>query len=504
MAQRGEISVIVADITDRFGRGDAVAQLEILARLAGARVEYAQPGRDKNTVEGLAMTLMEQLVSGMERQNIRRRSVSGKRARIKEGRILATPMRPYGLYYHRVKDPETGRTVSCTLKPYEEDGGHEYTLLKWMFNQVLTQHWTCGQIARHLNENHIPPPSHNLRRSASQWWRESIHCMLTNRVYMGEYGYGKFKTTRLDTLEGIKYKKSRHEPENIIIVKVAPVVTPEQFELVQRQLRLNKNQKFRKHVGTRWLLRGRIKCAACGLTWCGRSSPSRNKTRRYRYYMCNGHWSRSKSMENYCGGKYVNAELIEGVVWDLICHEMQDVDSLVRKIKERHAQTGAARQQIEQMVAELEKKVTETNLRIDRIIELYSRGRLTDEQFERQKQSADQELEGILRGQKEWIAKLEDWPEVQPGFLDELNALRNNVAKRLNPSTPYEVREHIVDGLEIEVRFDYRTNEVVVGGLICPPKITLPDKNEYRAKLLQDGFEPVGDDAGIHQLSSSS
>ena len=80
MAAEGKLSVIVVDIPDRLGRGDAIAKLELLAQLNGAIIEYATPGRDASTIEGLALKATDTLVSGIERLNIRRRTMQGKRA----------------------------------------------------------------------------------------------------------------------------------------------------------------------------------------------------------------------------------------------------------------------------------------------------------------------------------------------------------------------------------------------------------------------------------------
>ena len=53
LASTEQLSVIVADIPDRLGRGDAIAKLEFMAQIYGARIEYAQPSRDTTTIEGL-------------------------------------------------------------------------------------------------------------------------------------------------------------------------------------------------------------------------------------------------------------------------------------------------------------------------------------------------------------------------------------------------------------------------------------------------------------------
>lgn len=501
MAQNSEINVIVADRADRFGRGDAIAQLEILARLHRTHVEYAVPSHDTSTAEGYMMKMMEQFVSGVERQNIKRRSMDGKQSRAREGRVIATWRRPYGLDFDKVKDPETGRTKSCTFKKYSEDGGREYAILMWMYGQVLEHHWTCGQIARHLNENGVQPPIKDGKPKARQWWRESVHVILTNGVYKGEWYYGKNRHTVTDTPDGIRYHTQKLKLEDAILIHVEPVISPEKWGLVQRQLKINKSVKFHRPTVNNWMLRGRIKCANCGLTWSGLSQLGSKRTLRLtRYYRCRGS-STNKILADRCSGNYVNAELLEGTVWDVICHEMNDIDGLIHKIEDRLAQTGAARQKIEAMVVELEKSIAEANRRIDRLVELFSRERLTEDQFERQKASADKELVGFQSAQKEWISKLDDWPEVQRDFIDELNQIRNDVSKRLNPATSIEVRAHIVEALELQVVYDHKTNELTISGLICPPKLTLPELAKFRENLVHDGFEGIGDNDGVHSPS---
>ena len=90
MASDGKVDVLIVDIPDRLGRGDTIAKCELLAEMNGASIEYATPGRDESTVEGMALKATDMLVSGIERINIRRRSVEGKKAWADKGRVIAT------------------------------------------------------------------------------------------------------------------------------------------------------------------------------------------------------------------------------------------------------------------------------------------------------------------------------------------------------------------------------------------------------------------------------
>ena len=100
----GKLDVIVVDIPDRLGRGDAIAKLELLAQLNQLAVEYAQPGRDTRTIEGFIQKSAEQMVSGIERLNIKRRTAKGRRDRAAGGMIIQSPFRPYGYRFESERD----------------------------------------------------------------------------------------------------------------------------------------------------------------------------------------------------------------------------------------------------------------------------------------------------------------------------------------------------------------------------------------------------------------
>lgn len=107
MMADGLLDVIIVDIPDRLGRGDAIAQCEMLAKMNGGAVEYASPGRDDSTVEGMALKATETLVSGIERYNIRRRTMGGRNSWAEKGRVIASSFRPYGYKFIKSYDPTT-------------------------------------------------------------------------------------------------------------------------------------------------------------------------------------------------------------------------------------------------------------------------------------------------------------------------------------------------------------------------------------------------------------
>lgn len=115
LANQGEVDVIVVDIPDRFGRGDAVAKLELLAEMSGTEIAYAKQQFDDSTIEGFVHKSTEVLVSGIERIKIAERTTNGRRNRAREGRVIASSFRPYG-YTIVSKYDERGRKVSCTLE----------------------------------------------------------------------------------------------------------------------------------------------------------------------------------------------------------------------------------------------------------------------------------------------------------------------------------------------------------------------------------------------------
>lgn len=458
MAADGQISVIVADIPDRLGRGDAIAKLELLAQMNGARVEYAQPGRDTSTVEGLIQHSAEQMVSGIERMNIRRRTMGGKRDWATRGRIIASPNRPYGYRFVSTYDTH-GHKVSCELAIVEE----EARVIRMAYEWLAYDHLTLYGVVQKLNKLQIPTRNmndHPEDHLEVQWDRPVVYRMLTSTTYKGEWRYAKRNVKRIDTPDGIRLTRTWRDESETVAVQCPGIVSEELWQKAQTQLEANK-AKFRKPTVNQYLLRGRVKCARCesNLAGAGRS----HSTGIYRWYRC-GRTSKAAA-KSRCKAKFVKAEALEYATWAIVCQEIQNIDILICKAKEEQSKDSDTRRVIEQQIAAAEVQCQKASERYGRYERLYGDGDLSQSKLAEYRKECDAETDKRRKEIADWQAILTAQPTIAPDFETRLRKLASDLADRLTPDTPYEEKLQLIDMLNVKCIYDDRIDHLTITGM---------------------------------------
>ena len=446
VAAEGRLSVIVVDIPDRLGRGDAIAKLELLAQLNGARVEYAMPGRDTSTLEGLALKATDQLVSGIERLNIRRRTMGGRREWARRGRIIAGPSRPYGYNFESTFD-ERGHKLSCALVVVEE----EAQVVRMIFTWLVHDRMTLRGITRKLTDMQIPT-----LKGRTMWDWHTVHGMVTNRTYMGEWRYGKRDVRRLDTPEGIRRKPVKRSENEVIMVACPAIVSRDVFQAAQEQLERNR-EKFRRPTRNQYLLRGRIRCK-CGAAMCGKQS------HKYGYYACP--YASGVKARDTCNARLLRVDVAESIVWNVVCEQIKDEGRLISKAHERQKRSKDARRVIEQTIAATDVLIQKASDKLARYRELYGEGEMDKDDYLNHKHKIEVEMRKHQADQREWRDRLGEYPEVTPEFASELRRLRAEVSDRLTPDTPFEGKLRLVEMLDIRCIYNDDTHELSISGLV--------------------------------------
>jgi site-specific DNA recombinase len=457
MAADGRISVIVADIPDRLGRGDAISKLELLAELNGARVEFAQPGRDVDTVEGLVQHSAEQMVSGIERLNIRRRTMGGKRAWAEKGRIIASRQAPLGYEYVRERDSR-GRKTACTLAIVPDMAA----IALRIYRMCAIECMTTRSIARQLNDDKVPSPY------GKQWTFRTIDCILRSTTYKGVWRYGKVDQKRHDGVGHVSYTAHQRDASETVAVSCPAIVDEALWDGAQEQLRRN-HAKFVKPTVHTYLLRGRIKCAACGRIMCGEFLRSQRgaevDSHGYKgtcYYYCTRH----NIGDVRCNARRLRARDVERIVWELVSGEIQDVDRLVRKVKEEREKGDGKRRHVQQVLTATQALIDKARSRYDRFERLYGDGALNREKLDAYRAERDSEVAKRETEKQELEQQLVQNAELPPDFERDLRELRAALTDRLTPDTPVDARLRFYDMLRIECDYNSDDRELTVKGLM--------------------------------------
>ena len=288
------IDIIVCYSLDRLSR-DPGHGVIITQELEKHSVKLETVTEDVDNSElGKLISYIRGYASKVEAQKIRERSMRGKLARAKEGRIPGgSGSTIYGYDYVRVSQKNGGRRIIN-----ENEAFWVRKVFEWLVNEGLSTSAITYRL-RTLNVS---------TKFGKIWNRMSIQAMLKNPGYIG-------KTYVFTTMRGRK-KFTKPREEWIEILGVTPaIIASELFEAAQKQLQANKEKSLR-NVKHEYLLRGHIRCRQCGRSYYGvYDSPIQNGKRRIRRnYRCLGKLKLVTTVDR-CQNHGWNAEKLESMVW---------------------------------------------------------------------------------------------------------------------------------------------------------------------------------------------
>ena len=182
-----------------------------------------------------------------------------------------------------------------------------------MFQWSVGERASCIKIADRLNAMEIPTryqkDGRMLRKGKRApektdgiWRAGRVRNMLRNPAYMGKWEWGK---------------RSKKRRKGDTIPGYCPAIVTEELFAKAGEI-LSQNQLFStRNSGRGYLLRGLIKCAICGKTFCGSYSlVAPKRTKQKAYYQCNGKTQWKKLGKARCQAPSLRADEIEEVVWE--------------------------------------------------------------------------------------------------------------------------------------------------------------------------------------------
>ena len=263
-----KVSLVVILNPDRLARDplDLLTIMRIFAE-AGVRLEFVH-GSSDNSPEGQLLTFCTGWAAQRERGSFTLRSMLGKAAIAKSGRMpngLGSGL--YGYDYDTV-------TKTVTINEPETQ------VVKMMY-QWASEGVNLHAIAVRLNDRKVPT------KTGRRWSREAVKRVLTNTAYYGLMYYGKRRHRKIGPR---KFERTERPIEEAIpIWGFTPQIISKEFhDRAQEQMKFPGTRG--KSQGNRYLLTGFIKCRRCGCPVTGGM-----KARGNRYYRCTGANTRPKS-----------------------------------------------------------------------------------------------------------------------------------------------------------------------------------------------------------------
>ncbi|MBI2742157.1 MAG: recombinase family protein [Rhodospirillales bacterium] len=254
--------------------------------------------------------------------------------------------------YRTVAAEERGAKVK---KKLEIDPLHADTV-RLIYRLALHGDGTSGQmgikkIVSHLNRNRI------FTRDGGRWGICQVHRILTRRTYVGEHEYNKRSKTR-----------ETKPASEVVVIPVPPIIDREAFDAVQALLKA-RNPKVMpsRVVSGPTMLTGLIHCAKCG----GAMTIRTGKSGQYRYYACS---TRARQGATACAGMAVPMEKLDELVASHLEERLlqpKRLEAILAAVLDRTQERSERRRQ---HIAELNKRATESELRLKRLYDAIETG----------------------------------------------------------------------------------------------------------------------------------
>ncbi len=324
--RRGEVERIIVYVQDRLGRGaDIIAVTLYLLQASGVAAECVlEPFGDTALDKGLVA--IRGMVSGMEKENIARRTQAGRRARARSGKLIPGYKVLYGYRWRDASksaydiDPETAPIVQRIFR--ELAAGRSYR-----------------GMALDLTRDGIPTPA-----GAPDWTDSTIRKLIRHPGYTGQaVAYGPLQRTKVRTPQDeMRWRDvPRQEGESIALPEgtIPPLITAAEAAAARSWATTNKKAATRNNRNPEaFLLRGGYaRCAACGgpahAVW---KTARAGEDQRPVYIIGNGMGTHRR-----CPKTNMSARQLDAAIWSDITRRMTP-EFIARQIARHRDQDTAA------------------------------------------------------------------------------------------------------------------------------------------------------------------
>jgi len=295
VAKEKKFDLVLVYKIDRFSR-NLKDLLNLVDELSTYGVGFKSATEPFDTTTSAGKLMFQQLGSfaEFERNRIAERVFPGMVKGVQRGNWQGARYAPYGYAYNKEKK-------------LLEIGEEESKVVKLIYTMFL-----CDKSIRSITEYLTRKGYRN--RKGNIFSTKLIGDILKNRIYTGKLVWNAhFYDKTQKTKKGYRYIKN--PPEKVIISqgKHQPIISEEDFELVQEKLKARRVER-RKKVND-YPLSGLLYCAKCNHKYLGISSISNHRTGvKKRWYRCMGPY---RSFIR-CKNKSVKAQEIESEVEEIL------------------------------------------------------------------------------------------------------------------------------------------------------------------------------------------
>jgi site-specific DNA recombinase len=390
-----------------------------------------------NSELGKLISYIRGYASKLEAEKIKERTVRGKKARAKEGRMpIGSGIGLYGYDYIPVNQKGGGRRVIN-----ETEASWVRKVYDWLVNEGLS----TTSITFRLRALNAPTKSGRI------WTRRSVHERLTNIAYTG-------KTYVFTSSDG----KVKAKEDWIELPGVTPaIISQALFEAAQKQLRVNYDRSIR-NCRHEYLLRGHLRCLKCGYAFVGHFVNGK------KYYRCS-HTMKINAPVERCKSRTWDAKTLETLVWVRLEHYLSDRDLIINEL-EKQRQEASQMVAFEPLLKQIERQLKAVDREQHRLLQWALKG-FPESQVEAENKRLNKARE-TLAAQKAELEK--QYKASQDAVINVPNLERfiEDIQGKL-PNLDFEGKRLALDMLSIKVYLN--DDDIEITGMVEP---------EYRSDIV--------------------
>ena len=475
-AEAGLIDALWCLSPDRLARVYAyqVIVLEEFARL-GVAVFFADAPNIDDDPQGRLLTQVQGVIAEYERAKIAERYRRGKLWRSRSGEVISWKA-PYG--YRRAS-----RTAdrAAHLEVFEP----EAEVVRRIFDDYVAGGHSTRQIARRLNTDRVPSSA-----GKSVWGTSSIGRLLRNEAYVGRVYFNKTESVP-DPRPGRARRQVPRPRQDWVQIAVPAIIADEVFEAASRVSRDNSQWSPRRAEPGAWLLRGLVRCGACGVVVVCHKMRGRNGTF-HRYYYCRNHDPlRAKGEDKRCNERNIRSDDLDAFVFEQVREALLRPEVLLAGEQAVAKRAPAPDDELlDAQLARFERKIEATDNERRRLADLYQAGLIELVELQRRAKELDARRANIdmqrhtLSDQRAELAKDNRLRQRIDAFADRaaaaLDGLDFDQQQKLLRLVIDEVR---VTGWNVEIRLCIPLDQPVP----TPPTNPRPRRREPRGQGPKEG-----------------
>jgi len=426
---------------DRLARAYAyqVLVLDELARF-GVTVRFTDsPGLAPDDPQATLLTQVQGVIAEYEKAKIAERYRRGKLFRARAGEIV-TWKTAYG--YRRVARSTASGPAHWEI--YEPEAA--------VVRRIFTDRaggTTVREICRSLNTDRVPSPT-----GKAAWGTSTILRLLHNEAYVGRVYFNR--------TESVPDRRPTHHSRQVprdradwIPIDCPRIVTDDVFEAAGRVAADNAKWSPRRAEPGRWLLKGLVKCGACGVGTNSHKMRGRNGTWHHYYYCRNHDPIRAGGEERRCPERNIRADALDEFVFDQVRVALLQPDLLLAG---EHAIAVTKPIPDDELLgaelSRLDRKIDAADAERRRLLDVYQAGLIELPELERRAAEVaarHRDLQAKRAGLAEQRAALalrrrvHDFAERIRGVIDQLDAVQKQQLLRLL------IEEVCVTGWRVEI-----------------------------------------------------